>query len=192
MARRRSWKGNVRTQRRLEIQQTRIEIFASGVAQFSLSSSPSWRVNHTPAWWSSGYPTLENYGSFVASTNGNLVANRQPLVLFQLTNFFLCLEVRGHGHRASGYKIVITRAQGMYGIYCTEARGREASLTFFLVWKFVAMVTVSREIIVITRALGMHGIYCSQPLGRFAPSCFGAINAIHPSRPCYNYYLYYG
>ena len=44
--------------------------------------------------------------------------------------------------------------------------------------------------IVITRALGMHGIYCTQPSGRFAPSCFGAINAIHPSRPCYNYYIH--
>ena len=29
-----------------------------------------------------------------------------------------------------------------------------------------------------------------QTSGRFAPSCFGAINAIHPSRPCYNYYMW--
>ena len=42
------------------------------------------------------------------SKNGNLVAKRQPLVLFQLTkSLFLSLEVRGHGHRASGYKIVM-------------------------------------------------------------------------------------
>ncbi len=25
----------------------------------------------------------------------------------------------------SGYKLVITRARGMYGIYCAEARGRK-------------------------------------------------------------------
>ena len=37
--------------------------------------------------------------------------------------------------------------------------------------------------IVISRALGMHGIYCTQPSGRYAPSCFGAINPIHPLRP---------
>ena len=43
--------------------------------------------------------------------------------------------------------------------------------------------------IVISRALGMHGIYWPQPSGCFTPSCFGAINAIHPSRPWYNYYI---
>ena len=40
--------------------------------------------------------------------------------------------------------------------------------------------------LVISRALGMHGIYCPQPSGT-RPSGFGAINAIHPSRPS----LYY-
>ena len=43
--------------------------------------------------------------------------------------------------------------------------------------------------IVISCALGMYGIYCTQPSGRFAPLCFGAINAIHPSCPWYNYYF---
>ena len=42
--------------------------------------------------------------------------------------------------------------------------------------------------LVISRALGMHGIYCPQPSGT-RPSGFGAINAIHPSRPWYNYYV---
>ena len=42
---------------------------------------------------------------------------------------------------------------------------------------------------VISRALGMLGIYCTSALGRKAPSCFGTINAIHPSRPWYNYYI---
>ena len=28
-------------------------------------------------------------------------------------------------------------------------------------------------------------IYCTQPLSCFTPSCFGAINVIHPSHPCY-------
>ena len=42
--------------------------------------------------------------------------------------------------------------------------------------------------IVISRTLGMHGIYCPQPSGTRL-LCFSAINAIHPSRPWYNYYL---
>ena len=37
--------------------------------------------------------------------------------------------------------------------------------------------------IVISCALRMHGIYCTQPSGYFAPLCFSAINAIHPSHP---------
>ena len=43
--------------------------------------------------------------------------------------------------------------------------------------------------LVISRALGMHSIYCPQPSGT-RPSGFGAINAIHPSCPYYNYSLY--
>ncbi len=53
----------------------------------------------------------------------------------------------------SGYKLVITRALGMHGTYCTQPSGYK---------------------LVITRALGMHGTYCTQPSG-LTPSCFSAI-----------------
>ena len=54
----------------------------------------------------------------------------------------------------------------------------------------VSMVAVPTGYkIIISHALGMHGIYCSQPSGHFAPSCFSAINAIHPSLLSYNHYL---
>ena len=48
------------------------------------------------------------------------------------TEGFECVEVYGDTvqaciHVIVRYVIVITRAQGMYGIYCTEARGREAA-----------------------------------------------------------------
>ena len=57
----------------------------------------------------------------------------------------------------------------------------------FLSVSMVAMPTGYKT--VISPALGMHGIYCTQPLDCFVPSCFGAINAIHPSCPWCNYYL---
>ncbi len=37
---------------------------------------------------------------------------------------FFCVTKTCYVAMPSGYKLVITRARGMYGIYCTEARGR--------------------------------------------------------------------
>jgi hypothetical protein len=67
------------------------------------------------------------------------------------------------------------------------------SFLYFSIVLCVSMIAVPTGYkIVISRALGMHGIYCTQPSGRFAPSCFGAINPIHPSCPWYtcNYYIF--
>ena len=41
--------------------------------------------------------------------------------------YILAIQVQALGHCVAPvqYVIVITRARGMYGIYCTEARGRQ-------------------------------------------------------------------
>ena len=63
-------------------------------------------------------------------------------------------------------------------------------LSFFsiLCVSMVAMPTGYK--LVISRALRDAWHLLPSTLGRFAPSCFGAINAIHPSRPWYNYYIH--
>ena len=84
MARRRSWEGSVRTQRRLEnsansdrnLRKRCCSTLPGKQSQMASKPHPGVAIVR-----------LSNYGSFVASANGNLVAKRQPLVLFQLTNF---------------------------------------------------------------------------------------------------------
>ena len=66
-------------------------------------------------------------------------------------------------------------------------RVRCACLWVFYVYLYRVAMPMGYKL-VISHALRMHGIYCPQPSGRFAPSGFGAINAIvYPSHPWYNY-----